>query len=208
MQGAIRGRADSGGWVDLCPPNEGVKAAARAGIRSYSIVHPRKIVMHDSVSFLKCCESLSFLIRDVAHITPENFHTCVAAIRTFVEASYRGEGEVAKNKSPPVARSTLGPTRTATKKTPKGRAPPIRRVRSEPRNIDYDADESDEDELQGEYGHVTMQLLDLMHTLHTRAAGVHQAWAAETCLWETAWCPVLQVENNIVNAPSSQNTFF
>ena len=45
--------------------------------------------MHDSVSYLKCCESLSFLVRDVVHVTPENFSLCVGAIRTFVEASYR-----------------------------------------------------------------------------------------------------------------------
>ena len=41
------------------------------------------------MSYLKCCESLSFLVRDVVHITPENFSNCVAAIRTFVEASYK-----------------------------------------------------------------------------------------------------------------------
>jgi hypothetical protein len=40
--------------------------------------------------------------------------------------------------------------------------------------MDYDADEEEEEELVGEYTHVTLQLLDLMHTLHTRAAGVHQ----------------------------------
>ena len=45
--------------------------------------------MHCSVSFLKCCETLSFIVRDVVHITPENFSSCVGAIRTFVEASYR-----------------------------------------------------------------------------------------------------------------------
>ena len=52
-------------------------------------MHTRQIVMHDSVSYLKCCESLSFLVRDVVHVTPENFSLCVGAIRTFVEASYR-----------------------------------------------------------------------------------------------------------------------
>lgn len=71
-----------------------------------SIVHTRQIVMHDSVAYLKCCESLSFLVRatggrrqadllpqvrDVVHVTPDNFPLAIAAIRTFVEASYRGE---------------------------------------------------------------------------------------------------------------------
>ena len=50
-----------------------------------SVLYP----FYSSISYLKCCESLSFLVRDVVHITPENFSTCVAAIRTFVEASYR-----------------------------------------------------------------------------------------------------------------------
>ena len=51
-----------------------------------------------------------------------------------------------------------------------------------------------------EYTHVTMQLLDLMHVLFTRAMGVQTAWEREPCeLWDMAWCPVLQVRNIIVN---------
>ena len=78
-----RERAASGGWIDL-----GRRASSNS-TNAYTIVHTRQIVMHDSVSYLKCCESLSFLVRDVVHVTPENFSLCVAAIRTFVEASYR-----------------------------------------------------------------------------------------------------------------------
>ena len=38
-----------------------------------------------------------------------------------------------------------------------------------------------------------MQLLDLMHVLHTRAMGVQTAWERGTEeLWDMAWCPVLQ----------------
>ena len=61
----------------------------------FSIVHRRSIVMHDSLAFLKACESMAFLVRDVAHITPHNFSACVQALRTFVEASYmcRSEGK-------------------------------------------------------------------------------------------------------------------
>ena len=61
----------------------------------FSIVHRRSIVMHDSLAFLKSCESMAFLIRDVAHITPHNFSYCVQALRTFVEASYvcRSDGD-------------------------------------------------------------------------------------------------------------------
>ena len=80
---APRERAASGGWIDLG------RRASSTSTNAYTIVHTRQIVMHDSVSYLKCCESLSFLVRDVVHVTPENFSLCVGAIRIFVEASYR-----------------------------------------------------------------------------------------------------------------------
>ena len=148
--------------------------------------------MHDSVSYLKCCESLSFLVRDVVHVTPENFSLCVGAIRTFVEASYRGEGKLGED-----GRKLRLLTRTANKKTPRNSrnaATSARKARSEPRRqTGYDADESSDEELVGEYTHTTMQLLDLMAVLHAQALEVHTAWERPTAeLWDTAWCPVLQ----------------
>ncbi len=175
-----------------------------------AIVHVRPLVMHDSLSFLKCCESLAFLVRDVAHITPHNFGHCVAAIRTFVEASFQsrsgaGSSEEAANKKAGGGGVGGHASRSHAKKTPMGRAPPMRRVQSAPNNMDYDADESDGEDYSSEYLHVAMQLLDLMHTLHTRAGQIHRSWAEEeegeetsaqtattTNLWETAWCPLLQ----------------
>ena len=60
-------------------------------------------------------------------------------------------------------------------------------------NIRYEADESSDEELVCEYTHVTLQLLDLMHVLLTRAMGVQTAWEREPGeLWDLAWCPVLQ----------------
>ena len=35
------------------------------------------------------------------------------------------------------------------------------------------------DDLSSEYHHVALQLLDLMHTLHTRAAQIHESWSEE-----------------------------
>jgi hypothetical protein len=53
-------------------------------------VHEQELLPHDPYGLVKCCESLAFLIRDVAHITPYNFENCVHCIRTFVEASLNG----------------------------------------------------------------------------------------------------------------------
>jgi len=179
-----RERGGSGGWVDLGKEGQ----VSQVGGPGYSIVHTRQIVMHCSVSFLKCCESLSFLVRDVVHITPENFSNCVAAIRTFVEASYRGESQ-----STGSSNTRRLSARSGVKRTPRNRPSSVRKARTEPRHGGYEADESSDEELVGEYTHVTMQLLDLMHVLHTRAMGVQTAWERSTDeLWDMAWCPVLQ----------------
>ena len=180
-----RARAGSGGWIDL-----GARREVQGG-QDYTIVHTRQIVMHDSVAYLKCCETLSFLVKDVVHITPDNFSLCVAAIRTFVEASYRGESKLGDE-----SRKLRLLTRSQAKKTPAGRRgnAPGRRARTEPRHGGgYDADQSSDEELVGEYTHSTMQLLDLMAVLHAQALEVHTAFERPTAeLWDTAWCPVLQ----------------
>lgn len=53
----------------------------------YNLSLERNLGVHDPSGLVKCCESLAFLVRDVAHITPYNFDDCVHCIRTFVEAS-------------------------------------------------------------------------------------------------------------------------
>lgn len=63
----------------------------------------------------------------------------------------------------------------------------------------YDADESDPEETPSGYHQISIQLLDLMHTLHTRTAQIHRWWAEEGetrpdagSLWQHGWCPLLQ----------------
>lgn len=43
--------------------------------------------LHDPFSFVKCCECLAFLVRNIAHITPYNFAKCVSVIMNFARAS-------------------------------------------------------------------------------------------------------------------------
>ena len=106
---------------------------------------------------------------------------------------FRGEGKLGED-----GRKLRLLTRTANKKTPRNSrsaASSARKARTEPRQrqTGYDADESSDDELVGEYTHTTMQLLDLMAVLHAQALEVHTAWERPTTeLWDTAWCPVLQ----------------
>ena len=77
---------------------DGNKAAVAPGskpqtpppINQYSLTLGQDMGLHDTKSLIKCVESLSFIVRDAAHVTPENFELCVKAIRVFVEASLNG----------------------------------------------------------------------------------------------------------------------
>ena len=106
--------------------------------------------------------------------------------------SCRGETQPGSSSNLSVQRKA--PMRSAVKKTPKNRQGSVRKAKTEPRYGGYEADESSDEELVYEYTHVTLQLLDLMHVLFTRAMGVQTAWDREPAeLWDMAWCPVLQV---------------
>ncbi len=51
---------------------------------------------HDKKAFAKCCETLTFLIRDMAHITLQNFESCIHCLRSFVEACVLGGKQSSK----------------------------------------------------------------------------------------------------------------
>ena len=59
-------------------------------VNQYSIELREELVRGDRRSLMKAAETLAFLVRDAAHVTPHNFKSCVHAIRVFVEASVNG----------------------------------------------------------------------------------------------------------------------
>lgn len=59
-------------------------------VNQYSIDLNEKLLFPDSRALLKSSETLTFLVRDAAHVTPHNFESCVHCIRTFVEAGVNG----------------------------------------------------------------------------------------------------------------------
>lgn len=137
-------------WVLVSPTG----TEAPLPVAADTIVLVRDLQSHDSAAFVKCCESLNFLVRDMAHVTPFNFDLCVNCVRTFAEAVLQCAGKRSR-----VCNST--------------------------------------EESPG-YQQSPVQLLDLMHTLHTRIAQVFRWWAEEgsiddgISLWPQAWRPLLQ----------------
>ncbi|KAL1123464.1 hypothetical protein AAG570_002544 [Ranatra chinensis] len=151
----------------------------------------RELSTHDPYAMVKCCESLAFLVRDVAHITPYNFGNCVYCLRVFVEACADANEKRVYRKIKDINRGR--------KKSNAGRKTREDHIRARsPTGSAYDADESDPEEIPSGYQQVCIQLLDLIYTLHTRTAQIYKWWAEEnvepehTSLWLYGWCPLLQ----------------
>lgn len=174
----------------------------------HSLVYPCKLMRHSTFALVRCWDSLAFIVRNVAHITPYNFESCVKCIRTFVEASLNG-GNLNTNTSSNARKSHHGRNPNRKSATQKRRE----QMQSNNGNgstnvnsssIEYpmlnDSDDDNEDgELLQRYETISIQLLDLMHTLHTRTAQIFRWWAEESgslpqcsTLWSLGWCPILQ----------------
>lgn len=64
----------------------GPSTEAPLPVSADAIILKRNLFLHDPLSLVKCCESLIFLVRNDAYITPLNFEQCVNCVRTFAEA--------------------------------------------------------------------------------------------------------------------------
>lgn len=201
------------GWLVVGKDDlDGSKAAVTPGskpltyplINQYSLTLGQDMGLHDTKSLIKCVDSLSFIVRDAAHVTPENFELCVKAIRVFVEASLNGGYRTHEKKKSHKYDSKSSRLR----KKPREKEGTSRRTKaSSQRPARSHSDDEEDEGVPASYHTVSFQLLDLMHTLHTRAAGIYSSWAEEQrhledagrkieadsqTLWSSCWCPLLQ----------------
>ncbi|XP_053547934.1 Golgi-specific brefeldin A-resistance guanine nucleotide exchange factor 1 isoform X3 [Bombina bombina] len=194
--------------VDPSKASSGVsKPAAAPQINQYSLTIGLDFGPHDTKSLIKCVESLSFIVRDAAHVTPENFELCVKTIRIFVEASLNG-GVWCKSHEKRGKGHKYDSKSNRFKKKTKEKENTIRRSKvSNQRQYRSHSDDEEDESVPASYHTVSLQLLDLMHTLHTRAATIYSSWAEEQrhlesagkkitadsrTLWSNCWCPLLQ----------------
>ncbi|XP_017580214.1 Golgi-specific brefeldin A-resistance guanine nucleotide exchange factor 1 isoform X1 [Pygocentrus nattereri] len=202
----VVGKDDLDGNKVLVAP--GSKAQTPPPINQYSLTLGQDMGLHDTKSLIKCVESLSFIVRDAAHVTPENFELCVKAIRVFVEASLNGGYRTHEKKKSHKYDSKSSRLR----KKPREKEGVSRRTKPTSQRPSRSHSDDEEDEgVPASYHTVSLQvsqdLLDLMHTLHTRAASIYSSWAEEQrhleaggrkieadsqTLWSSCWCPLLQ----------------
>ena len=172
-------------------------------LNQYKIDLNEKLSAHDRRALIKSCETLSFLIRDSAHVTQENFEFCIHCIRTFIEATVTQQGPIEPKAKGPNQSRISKHIRKATSSNslnhehandPSGQTT----FSSKPSKLDYD-DEDDQEAIKQEYQSLALQLLDLMHTLHTRASQIYKQTTegqpdqvTSSLLWYKCWCPILQ----------------
>ncbi|XP_044229788.1 Golgi-specific brefeldin A-resistance guanine nucleotide exchange factor 1 isoform X2 [Thunnus albacares] len=179
-------------------------------VNQYSLTLGQDLGQHDTKSLIKCVETLSFIVRDAAHVTPDNFELCVRAIRVFVEASLNGGYRNHDKKKSHKYDSSKSRMRKKVGGREKEGGGGTRRGGSRASSQRPSRSHSDDEEDEGvpaSYHTVSLQLLDLMHTLHTRAASIYSSWAEEQrhleaagrkieadsqTLWTSCWCPLLQ----------------
>ncbi|XP_043535120.1 Golgi-specific brefeldin A-resistance guanine nucleotide exchange factor 1 isoform X11 [Chiloscyllium plagiosum] len=205
----------SSGWLvvgkddlDLSKPGQGTKQTTPPLVNQYSLTLGQDMGSHDTKSLIKCVESLSFIVRDAAHVTPENFELGVKTIRIFVEANLNGGYKTHERKS----KTYKFDKSNRLKKKQKEKESSMKRSKTfNHRPLRSHSDDDEDDSVPASYHTVSLQvsqdLLDLMHTLHTRAASIYSSWAEEQrhlesagrkieadakTLWSNCWCPLLQ----------------
>ncbi|XP_012936931.1 Golgi-specific brefeldin A-resistance guanine nucleotide exchange factor 1 [Aplysia californica] len=165
---------DNGSWLMVNKEEH----PARMPINQYSIDLNENTLFPDSRALLKSSETLTFLVRDAAHVTPHNFESCVHCIRTFVEAGVNG-GRV---RSTPPRSHSMRDSKLSRRKSKKDRSgSKMSKSSSTPEQLADGqlSDEDGEEATQSSLQLLSIQLLDLMHTLHTRAASIFSSWAKE-----------------------------
>ncbi|KAJ1370138.1 G-box binding factor [Parelaphostrongylus tenuis] len=176
----------------------GGNVARSCGFTRSSLVLRTNLGRHEPAAFLKVCDTLSFLLRDAIHVTPDNFESCVQCLRTMVEASLDG-GRYAAG---PISGDAQNRLRSHVEERVKKIKPskPGKKQLSTDVSSDVNEMKQEEQQLTASYQQVSLQLLDLCSTLHHLAPGILAQWAKTQSnvdasvpfVWRTVWRPLLQ----------------
>lgn len=180
-------------------------------MNQYKIDLNEKLSQHDRRALIKSCETLSFLVRDAAHVTQENLEYCIHCIRTFIEATVTQQPSLQKAKGMIHSRSVKNIRKVTSTSTVSNESNSDQTIYRQSK-LDYD-DEDDQEAIKQEYQSLALQLLDLMHTLHTRASQIfkdssdgHISSPTSNVLWYQCWCPILQGRLILISKRTKKNS--
>uniref|UniRef100_A0A915KF72 SEC7 domain-containing protein n=1 Tax=Romanomermis culicivorax TaxID=13658 RepID=A0A915KF72_ROMCU len=157
--------------------------------------------VQDPAAFLKCCDTLAFLIRDAAdHVTLENIELLIRCLKTFVDASV-GVGALRDSPSTNDATSS----RSSKKSREKKRSTLNEESTDAAAAASGSTNATSNDERKAVHDSLeeaALLLVDLCHVLHTKAARVFGLAEQNptpdeaekiTYVWVTCWRSVLQI---------------
>ncbi|XP_050322826.1 Golgi-specific brefeldin A-resistance guanine nucleotide exchange factor 1 [Bactrocera neohumeralis] len=186
------------------PPTANAANSFAAAPTATPLIYNCKLGEHSPIALFKCWDSLAFIVRNVAHITPYNFESCVRCIRTFVECCRDGGITQRRKFAAELSARQTANTTAAQRRKAAGKRNERDAQRKSNAAADYYAHEqrggdAKEEDLRQRYETLSIQLIDLMYTLYTRTAQIFRWWAEEECavpqcsaLWAQGWCPLLQ----------------
>lgn len=172
-------------------------------VNQYSIELSEPVQACNIKSLIKTTEALSFLVQDAGRITVANFQSCVYAIRIFAEASVNGGYRKAAIPPKPLQDSKIKPKQSKSHSV-------LKKSQNSPSHLQMTTSLDEETEAEGLDGELlaqSIQLLDMMHTLHTRANSIYlsctcpgdnktasneRSVGGTKMLWIKCWCPLLQ----------------
>uniref|UniRef100_A0A5S6QUR4 SEC7 domain-containing protein n=1 Tax=Trichuris muris TaxID=70415 RepID=A0A5S6QUR4_TRIMR len=188
-------RASSGEWLfvvkkDAPFPVASMDATQQQRFSSNRLLLRSRLRSHDPQAYVKCCETLTFLVRDMAHITQENFDACVQCLRTFIEAGLNG-GFHYMDQSLDVL-----PAQNDNSRSSKSRGSKKNRGSADSNDKSERDSSSEAAEVGAVYLQLSLQLLDLTYLLFVQAAAVFGEESGDVPfkadIWGRVWQPLLQ----------------
>ncbi|CAH8642739.1 unnamed protein product [Dicrocoelium dendriticum] len=150
------------------------------------------IGFRDPTIMRRAADCLDFLIRDPAHVTPDNFEHCVRTLRIFVEACLIRATRVNKRSRRSATQQSVSPSWRRSGLAIGATVAPAN-LSNNTRSV-YCESDSDPDEEEGRRvqhakstaelslspttGFIAIQLLDLIHILFTRATSIYTEWTS------------------------------
>eukprot|EP00080_Pristionchus_pacificus_P016438 PDM76458.1 gbf-1 [Pristionchus pacificus] len=179
--------------------------SAAAYARHESLVLRTALGRHEPAAYLKVAETLEFLLRDAAHITPENVDSAVECLLTMVEAGLNGGEKAAGPLSGRAQQSLRSNVHAEGGGEGQRRAKTARGKKELSTEVEREVEKAKEEEkeLSFRYDQVSYQLMTACQTIFKRTPAMYREWAESghgdvassssiPSMFRRVWCPLLR----------------
>ena len=147
-------------------------------VNQYDLAFGEELNKHDGRAFIKASGTIGFIVRDAAHVSRGNILQCIHTALLFAEASGNGGVKLRLEEAIPKDNSTVKrqqTTKASKKLKKKVNSPKLHqgKARSGAQGSPIGEDDVEISENTSNiYDAISLQLLDLMYVLHTKASSI------------------------------------